>query len=349
MSSLLPVVGWIACAVGGCAAERLTVPEADWSTVPAPLRTKVDRSTDAELTGARAEATAAAASLAELQRTSPAASKPAVTGKPVFVKPPTTDDAEWATEVAAHDRARVTALTQIDTTNAAWRRADLAWRQRWVEAAHDRLEMVICERELTRAQTIDRGLLGEDTYETAPLRGQFSHAQVRWYKAQGEADAARNELERTAAALASAKATYAQLMRNGPGDAMLTAELTTPEDRPPPPLTLPGWNLTRADIRRRRGLRHFLDETTTSPQLRQTTVQLSAALWTPPPGPGAARPIGEAKPAAPTTKPATPAPAPAPSVATAAAPKPATPSPAAPPPPPAKPVTATAAKPVEAH
>ncbi|HET9621870.1 MAG TPA: hypothetical protein VFP84_10905 [Kofleriaceae bacterium] len=210
------------------------MPDSDWATVPAAMRTKVDRSSTADLTSARNEAAAARASLAELQHAPPGAGKPAATGAPVFVKPPTTDDAAWATEVASHDRARVAALSKIDTLNAAWRHADLVWRQAWVEEANDRVEMVICERELTRAQTIDRTLTEGDDYETAPLRGQFSKAQVRWYKAATAAEAARRELERSAAALSTAKEAYARLMRNGPGDAMLSAELTAPDDRPPP-------------------------------------------------------------------------------------------------------------------
>src|ERR1700755_3135032 len=75
LSSLLPVIGWIACAiaahaVGGCAEERLIVPESDWSAGTAPLRTQGDRASDADLKSARSEAAAAAASLADYQRSS---------------------------------------------------------------------------------------------------------------------------------------------------------------------------------------------------------------------------------------------------------------------------------------
>jgi hypothetical protein len=284
----------LAAGIGaGCAADRLVVPASDWAGVPAPERTKIDQATTADLAEARAEAKAANASLAELQRTQPAPKGAAAAPVKAEPPPPATDDAAWASEVQTHDRQRLAALAKIDADNADVRRADMVWRQRWVEEANDKVEMVECQRELTRAQVIDRNLTGDDTYETAPLRGQFSKAQVRWYKAAQDAGNARSDLARAVGALTMAKEAYAQLMRNGPGGSMIASAPASVE-APPPALTLPSWRVAREDIRLRRGLRHFIDESNGSQQIKIPPLHISAALmsWKPP----AAKPEAEATP-----------------------------------------------------
>jgi hypothetical protein len=320
----LSLLLWLAA---GCAEERLVVADADWATVPAAQRTKVDRQFATDLAAARAEASLAAKSLAEVQRTMPAGKPSAAPAAPV--KPsaaPATGDAAWTTELRSHDRARIDALAKIDEATLAWRRADLTWHQRWLEAANDRVSLVEYQHELTRGQTVDRNLVGDDTYETAPLRGQFSHAQVRWYAAADAAERARADFGRAAGNLALAKDAYAQLMRNGPGGS--TADVAVAAiDQSPPPLTLPSWNVTRADIRRRHGLRHFLDEVAGTSPPPQHPLHISAALlaWQPPaethppaPPPAVAKPAATPAARLATSAPASPAPAAA---------KPASPSP----------------------
>jgi hypothetical protein len=134
--------------------------------------------------------------------------------------------------------------------------------------------MVVREREVDRAKAIDHNMLGTDHYDIAPLRGQFSQAQKRWYAASATARKARGAFEHAAAILTSNKEAYAQLLRGGPlnTDAP-AADADTPEPRPQ--LTLTAWAVTRSDIRRRRGLRHYLDEVATAPaQLRKVNVKL---------------------------------------------------------------------------
>lgn len=257
----------------GCAAEKLVVEDADWKTVPAPQRAKLDRQSQADLDAARTEAKLAAKSLAETERAAPDAK--AAAGKPGA--PPTGGgNAAWATENAQHDRARGQALTKIDTAMTSKRRAELVWHQRWVEAANDRIDMVLAQRELTRGQAVDRNLLGEDTYETAPLRGQFSKAQVRWYTAAGAADKARDDFERATRALTTAKEAYAELMKNGPGNSM--ADASTEAAAPKDPLQLPSWSVTRFDIRRKNGMRHFIDTTVSTSQMRTPRLHISPQL-----------------------------------------------------------------------
>jgi len=170
-----------------------------------------------------------------------------------------------------------------------WLRTDLAWRELRLETAKARLEMVVCERELLRAQTIDHSLPGNDHYDTAPLRGQFSRAQQRWHAVASNARQARIAFERAGTTLASSKEAYAQLMRNGP--AQLPVPPRAEPDERPTRLDLSGWAITRGDISRRRGLRHALDNAAyPPPQLRKSAYKLSPTPRTPLPATAAMPP-----------------------------------------------------------
>jgi hypothetical protein len=255
--------------VAACASEALVVPDSDWQKVPAADREAVDRQLAADLASARAELAAATTSLAELKRAPalPAAPPHAPTGE----QPPATGD-EPPPPVHVQDQASLRAKAQVETAKAAWQRADLTWRQLRVDAANARLATIGYEREMFRAQAVDRNLPGTDHYDVAPLRGQFSHAQQRWHTAANAAAQAHTAFEQAGANLASAKEAYAQLIRGGPPPA---ASPTTASDDHAPLIPLPGWAITRSDILRRRGLRHFLDAGA-SPQLHAVAIQLSA-------------------------------------------------------------------------
>ncbi|TMQ02593.1 MAG: hypothetical protein E6J90_12630 [Deltaproteobacteria bacterium] len=232
--------------ITGCAETALVVPDSDWRTVPAAQRDAIDRRNEAELVAARAELNAATASLAALQR---APAPPRVT--PARAPAPANDDvlADLARE---QDRARGEALGRVNAATDEKQRRDLAWRRLRVEEAGAQIDMIIAKRELARAQTIDRYMPGNDSYDTAPLRGQFSRAQQRWYAIARNARAARDAFEHASAELASAKEAYAQLMRGGP------IRLADADAEAHARFELPGWSITRRDIRRRRGLHHFL-------------------------------------------------------------------------------------------
>lgn len=263
--SLLPLL------IAGCASELLVVPDSDWQTVPAPQRQAVDRQHEADVAAARAEIATASASLAELKR-----SQPAPSAAPPAPQPPAPSASNPAAtgedQTALRDRAaRVRAIADIEAAKAAWQRADRTWRQLRIDAANEHLAMLVYQRELVRAQTIDRSMVGTDTYNIAPLRGQFSRAQQRWHAAATKAQQARDALTQASTALASAKEAYATLMRGGPPPASRPS--TALAERPP--LQLTGWTVTRNDIRRRRGVRRFPDDGA-SPQLRPVVVRLNA-------------------------------------------------------------------------
>jgi len=59
---------WLLLWIAGCAEQALIVPESDWQTVPTAQRAAIDRQYEADLAAARAELTAATASLAELPK-----------------------------------------------------------------------------------------------------------------------------------------------------------------------------------------------------------------------------------------------------------------------------------------
>ena len=317
--SLLPLL------VAGCASEVLVVPDSDWQKVPAAERDAIERQLAADLTSARAELAAATASLAELKRAqSPPAATPAAPHAPTGAKPAENGD-EPATASHSQDQAGVRAKAQVEAAKAAWQRADLTWRQLRVDAANARLATIGYQRELARAQAVDRNLPGTDHYDVAPVRGQFSHAQQRWHSVASAAAQAHTAFEQASANLASAKEAYAQLIRGGPPP--FSAQPTTGGDDRAPLLPLPGWAITRSDILLRRGLRHFLDAGA-SPQLHAVAIQLSAWRVVVPPAaaaataspaadlptngkPPAEAPHGSAPTAANTTKPADRPPSPA--------------------------------------
>jgi len=274
--------------VAGCASQLLVVPDSDWKTVPPVQRAALDRKHDAEVATARVELAAASAGLAELQhprqarqagQARPSAGPETAPASPEFATPDP-DDAEWIAAVRRYEQASAAARARIETARAASQRADLTWRQLRLDAATARLDLLVCARELDRAKAIDHNLPGTDTYESAPLRGQFSRAQQRWYAISGRAQQARLAFERAMAAVTSAKEDYALLMRGGPMQAFAPAQPSqTAADEPPPPAPryqLSGWRVTRSDIRRRRGLGRFLDEADSAPaRLRAVAVRLS--------------------------------------------------------------------------
>jgi len=265
--SLLPL--WVA----GCASEALVVSDSDWRQVPAAERDAVDRQLAADLASARAELAAATASLAELKRAqSTPAATPAAPHAPTGAKPAVNGE-EPATAPHAQDQASLRAKAQVDAAKATWQHADLTWRQLRVDAANARIATMGYQRELARAQAVDHNLPGTDHYDVAPVRGQFSHAQQHWHSVANAAWQARTAFEQASANLASAKETYAQLIRGGPLPP--SAQTTAVADDHAPLLPLPGWAITRSDILRRRGLRHFLDAGA-SPQLHAVVIQLSA-------------------------------------------------------------------------
>lgn len=263
----------------GCAEGALVVPDSDWRTVPAPQRDAIDRTHQSELAAAHAELTAATASLAAFQR-APATQRAA----PARAAAPADPDEALARLARDLEQSRADALRRVNAAAEDKQRTDLAWRRLRVDEARAQIDMTEARNELTRAQAIDRNMPGNDTYDTAPVRGQFSRVQRRWYAIAREAHAARDAFEHASADLASAKEAYAQLMRSGP---IRLPEAGDAGDR----FELPRWSITRSDIRRRRGLRHFIDETNATPQLRKVAIQLS-----PPPRvrPAAAPPPGAA-------------------------------------------------------
>ena len=294
----------------GCAPSVLVVPDSDWQKVPAAQRAAIDRQHEASVASARAELKTASAGLAEAQR--PPGSPTLAAG--ASSKPDPDADA-WALAIHDHDQQRSSARTRVETARTAWLRARLIWRQRQVDTASARVDLMVSDRELTRARAIDHSLPGSDHYDSAPLQGQFSSAQKRWHAAAVAARQARIEFERASTTLASAKEAYAQLMRNGPA----RLELALPSDSDERPrLELTGWTISRSDIVRRRGLRHWLDVAASgAPQLRKKEFRLRPAPRMPPSEtPRAASPAVAPAPAPPpapdTAAPAAPVVAPAP-------------------------------------
>lgn len=258
----------------GCASQLLVVPDSDWKIVPPAQRTELDRKHEAEVVAARAELKAATTGLAELQN-APPATPPPRPAPPPPESAPEPDDAEWLAAVRRFEQATTTGLSRIETATLAQRKADLAWRQARVAVAQARVDMLDSSRELDRAKLIDRNLLGTDTYDSAPLRGQFSRAQKQWYAADSRARTARSALDQATATLNTAKESYAQLMRGGPLQVSIEpapGAAAEPSSPALPRLQLTGWMIKRSDIRLRRGLGRYRQEADNAPaKLRTAT------------------------------------------------------------------------------
>jgi hypothetical protein len=242
---------WLLLWIAGCAEQALLVPESDWQTVPPAQRAAIDRKYEADLAASRAELAAATKSLGELPRTPPPpppAPAPAGARPSAPASAPSGDD-PWQTAMRDHEHARADARGRVETTRVEAQRTDAAWRQLRFDTAQAEVDMLVAQREAIRAQAINRNLPGDDTYDSAPLRGQFSRAQQRWYAISTRARAARDAYERATTDLASAKEAYAQIMRNGP--AHLRQSL--PSDDHTAHLELAGWVVLRSDLRHRRG------------------------------------------------------------------------------------------------
>src|SRR5262249_22852389 len=191
---------WLLLWIAGCAEQALIVPETDWQTVPAVQRAAIDRKYEADLAAARKELTSATASLAELPKAPPAPPRAA----PRPSAPPPASDHPLQVAMHDHERARVDARSRVEATQAEVQRTDAIWRQLRADTARAQLDMLIAQREVIRAAAVNKNLPGDDTYDSAPMRGQFSRAQQRWYGASTRERAARDQFARASTELASA-------------------------------------------------------------------------------------------------------------------------------------------------
>jgi hypothetical protein len=196
-----------------------TVGESDWRTVPQPERDTMDRMYNTDLVKAQTEERAAIAAYADAQKTAAV--------KPTPHKPSGEDSAA----------ARQT-LVDINADQETLRAATLEWRKYRVDAAHLRIDVLITQRELSRARAIDAHTHGADSYDTSDFRTQAGNAQETWWRANNAALDARAKLEHATARLASHKEAYAQLMRK------------MPTNYNPAQLRLSGWGMTASDTRR---------------------------------------------------------------------------------------------------
>jgi hypothetical protein len=197
--------------LGGCAAGFQTVSEHDMQVVPKAEQARIDTDHSAAIARIQTEQRAAATGLAQARaalaayhvhaKLTPAAAAPG-------------DD--WADAMRAHEQARVAALADIDAATLAWLHARVAVHEQALEHASSELAVLHCRRELARAAAVDRHLLGDDTYDTAPFRGQLASVQTRWYAAETKAADVRAALQRASTELATAKDRYAGIVRGGP-------------------------------------------------------------------------------------------------------------------------------------
>src|SRR5262249_2299825 len=158
----------------------------------------VERQLAADLASARTELAAATASLAEMKRSQPRPATPPTA--PRVPRAPTGDlpaanGEEPATAPHSQDQAVLRAKREVEAAKTAWQGADLTWRQLRVDAANARLATIGYQRELARGQAVDHNLPGNDHYDVAPLRGQFSHAQQHWYSIASTAAQAHTAFE----------------------------------------------------------------------------------------------------------------------------------------------------------
>jgi hypothetical protein len=104
--------------------------------------------------------------------------------------------------------------------------------------------VIVAQREFKRAYVIDRRMNADESYDVPSFRGQLANAQQRWYQAEVEVAAARQDVARSAAQVAGAKEAYAKLVRAVDPTLVAVARIQ---------MQLSGW--TEASAMRRRGLK----------------------------------------------------------------------------------------------
>src|SRR5262249_4866388 len=95
-------------------------------------------------------------------------------------------------------------------------RAQHVWRTARVELVETKIDVARCDYQVTRARAVDHHLLGTDTYDAAEYRMQLAEHQERWRTAELHSAEAQAALTRAQQDLATAKQTYADLVRTGP-------------------------------------------------------------------------------------------------------------------------------------
>jgi hypothetical protein len=193
----------------GCATAPPIVPASDWECVSPKARTTLDAQSTVELAHVRAEVTTAQAVLAEARRAHHVAAQPATaTALPT--------DAIWGPLIADREQRKVEALKRITAATEVWSRARLAWSEEHLRTATAHLAVALAQQQLARASYIDRHLLGTDTYDTAPFRGELARQQTPYYSALHDEATARAAFADATAKQTSAKEEYAQLARTTP-------------------------------------------------------------------------------------------------------------------------------------
>ena len=193
--------------VGACAPGFVSVPQHDWTIVPAARRAAIDAAYQADLDRTRVELRAAQAAA-----TAPAAVS--THAAPAALVPASND--AWAETMRRYAQREAAALAQVDAANARRARA-----QREVAAARIayltiQLDELRCAHELDRARAIDHSLLGDDTYDTGAYQAQLASVQARWFEAQQRVSSAASALQRVNAELVADKEAYAAIVRMPP-------------------------------------------------------------------------------------------------------------------------------------
>lgn len=202
-------IGLLVMGAVGCAQSFVMVPDAEWKTVPAAERAAIDRDHAAAVARADAERDAAVIALSHVRAEQPARAVEA---------PRLTAMAGVDPSVIQFERDKQAAMAAVTVATADWQKARIAFHERRVELAEANAAVLRCSYEVTRAKAVDHHRLGFDTYDSAQFRGQLSHTQERWYRAQTRMDEARQALTRATAALARSKDAYAAVVRAAPHD-----------------------------------------------------------------------------------------------------------------------------------
>jgi hypothetical protein len=121
--------------------------------------------------------------------------------------------AKRGTDARAVDQAELDAVVaeegeRVQRAKAAWLDAQLAWRERYREAAEKRLTAAEANRELARAELVARGAAVSEAFDLAPYRGQQGRLHAEWSAATARVAAAHNAVDVQASGLAAAKRRY---------------------------------------------------------------------------------------------------------------------------------------------
>jgi len=150
------------------------------------------------------------------------------------------DAAKKAGDARAVDQAQLDLVIaeegeRLWQAKAAWLDAQLAWRERFRDAAEKRIAAAEATREKDRAELAAKAAPVDEPFDPAPYRGQQGRLHRAWSDALQEVAKAHAEVDKRAGELAAAKQRYATARKVVLPPPLIAADGNAPAPTAPAP------------------------------------------------------------------------------------------------------------------